>query len=112
MGKAYVLKRSSDTKYYFNLRTENNEIILTSEKYISKQNATKGINSVKSNSLIESRYERNVSSRGNYYFNLIDENNEIIGTSEEYYLMEERENGINDVKIIAPIASVIDMTQM
>jgi uncharacterized protein YegP (UPF0339 family) len=43
---------------------------------------------------------------------LIDENNEIIATSEEYYLMEERENGINDVKIIAPIAPVIDMTQM
>jgi len=112
MTLAFVLKKSSDSKYYFNLRTENNEIILTSEKYISKQNATKGINSVKSNSLIESRYERNVSSRGNYYFNLIDENNEIIGTSEEYYLMEERENGINDVKIIAPIAPVIDMTQM
>jgi hypothetical protein len=110
MAEAYLLKRSLDLKYYFNLRAGNNEIVLTSEMYLSKQNAINGIISVKSNSPYESRYQRKVSTRGKNYFNLTAANNEIIGTSEEYNTVEARENGINVVKKIGPSAPVIDMT--
>jgi len=36
MAAAYVLKKSSDDQFYFNLRADNNEVILTSERYTQK----------------------------------------------------------------------------
>jgi len=110
MAGTYVLKRSQDLKYYFNLKAENHETVLTSEMYSTKQNAINGINSVKNNSPYESRYRRLVSVRGKYYFTLTAANNEIIGTSEEYNTIDARENGINVVKRIGPSAETIDLT--
>ncbi|HEL7611514.1 YegP family protein [Stenotrophomonas maltophilia] len=57
MAARYVLSRSG-TQYRFVLKAGNNEIILTSELYASKQGALTGIASVKANSPDDSRVER------------------------------------------------------
>jgi uncharacterized protein len=49
MAGKFVLKRSSNGKFYFNLLAGNNEIIATSEMYESKAAAHKGIESVRHN---------------------------------------------------------------
>ena len=49
MSAKFVLKRSSNDKYYFNLQAANGEIIATSEMYESKASAENGIESVRKN---------------------------------------------------------------
>ena len=45
----YKLFRGEDKQFYFNLRGANNQIVLQSEGYVTKQGAMNGINSVKRN---------------------------------------------------------------
>jgi len=45
----FDLKESRNNQWYFNLKAQNGEIILTSEMYVSKQGAEKGIDSVMRN---------------------------------------------------------------
>ncbi len=46
----FEIKKSFDEKYYFVLIAKNQEIIATSQRYSTKQNCQKGIESVISNS--------------------------------------------------------------
>ena len=46
---SFELKESSNDQWYFNLKAQNSEIILTSETYVSKQGAENGIESVMNN---------------------------------------------------------------
>lgn len=49
MAGYFVLKKSGD-QFMFNLKAGNHEVILTSERYVSKKNAEGGIASVRTNS--------------------------------------------------------------
>ncbi|MBN2410698.1 YegP family protein [candidate division KSB1 bacterium] len=109
MGK-YVIKKSKDNQFYFNLKAANGEIILTSEMYTSKDGAENGIDSVKKNSPLDSRYERKESKSGQNYFILKAANGQIIGTSEMYTSKPGMENGIKSVKSNGPGSSVEDLT--
>jgi uncharacterized protein YegP (UPF0339 family) len=110
MPAQYILRKSTNNQYYFNLTAENNEKILASELYASKDSATRGIQSAKANSPLDSRYARLTSSDGKYYFLLRAANNETIGTSETYNTQQARENGIQAVKRVGPTASISDQT--
>lgn len=109
MPAFFDLKRSG-TQFMFNLKGGNGEVVLTSERYTSKQSAIAGIASVKANAPTESRYQRLVASNGLPYFNLKAVNAEIIGTSEQYSSTTARDNGINWVKVNAPVAPTVDNT--
>ena len=45
----FVIKKSNNNKFYFNLYSGNAQIIATSEMYESKESCKTGINSVKIN---------------------------------------------------------------
>jgi hypothetical protein len=49
MAAKFVLKRSTNGKYHFNLQAANGEVIATSALYESKASAEKGIESVRVN---------------------------------------------------------------
>lgn len=110
MPAQYILRKSTNNQYYFNLTAENNEKILTSETYVSKDGAMRGIQSAKTNSPYDSRYTRLTSTDGKYYFILKAANNETIGRSETYNTQQARENGIQAVKRVGPTAPVNDQT--
>ena len=110
MPAQYNLRKSTNNQYYFNLTAENNEKILASEMYWSKDGAKGGIQSVRQNSPIDSRYASLISSDGKYYFRLRAANNETIGTSETYNSEQARENGIQAVKRVGPTAPINDQT--
>jgi len=110
MPAQYFLRKSTNNQYYFSLTAENNEKILTSELYVSKSGALQGIQSVRVNSPIDSRYARLTSSDNKYYFRLRAANNETIGTSEMYNTQQARENGIQAVKRVGLTAPVNDQT--
>ena len=50
MASRYVLSGSTATQFHFVLKAGNNETILSSQHYGSKQSALSGIESVKANS--------------------------------------------------------------
>jgi uncharacterized protein len=108
MAATFVLQRSTDQQYYFNLRAENNEILLASERYTTKSAAQNGIDAVRLNAPDDSRYARKRSERGQPYFVLTAANGEPVGTSEEYSSADAMEQGIAAVKRVAPAASLVD----
>jgi hypothetical protein len=108
MGK-FIIKTGKDAQFYFNLKADNGEIILNSEGYTAKANCENGIASVKTNAVIDSRYEKLRSSNGKYYFILKAANSQVIGTSELYESSAGRDNGIESVKTTAPGAVVQEL---
>lgn len=106
MGK-YVLK-SSGSQFHFTLKGGNGETILTSERYVNKQGALGGIQSVKDNSPIAARYEKKNASNGQAMFNLKSGNGQVIGTSETYSSPSARDGGIQAVMSNGPTSTTQD----
>lgn len=109
MGKFVITKRTNG-EFQFNLKAGNGQTILTSEGYTTKAACTNGIESVKTNSQDDGRFDRKEAKNGKPYFNLKASNGQIIGSSEMYESVSARENGIESVKKNAPDAVVDDQT--
>ncbi|CAC9973425.1 DUF1508 domain-containing protein [Flavobacterium sp. WLB] len=106
MGKFVITKRTNG-EFQFNLKAGNGQTILTSEGYTTKAACLNGVESVKTNSQDDNRFDRRESSNGRPYFNLRASNGQIIGSSEMYESVSARENGIESVKKNA-LDSIID----
>lgn len=109
MAKHYELRKSKDSQFFWSLHADNDKKILASEMYTTKQAALNGINSVKTNSPLDARYERRVAKNNQPYFVLKAANGEIIGTSEQYSSTEAMEDGICAVKNVAASAPTEDL---
>ena len=94
----FIINRATNGEHYFNLRADNSQIILTSQKYSSKPACFNGIESVRTNCTEDSRYDRKQSVNNKHYFVLKAFNGEIIGNSEMYSSKAGMENGIESVK--------------
>ncbi len=108
MAGKFVIKKTNNDHFHFNLKAGNGEIILTSQTYATKTGAETGIASVKSNAPVDERYERLDDVSGHPRFNLKAANGQIIGVSESYSSKAARENGIASVKTNAPDAAVVE----
>ena len=112
MGK-YVIKVSKNGKYHFNLLAGNGEPILSSQMYVARKGAVKGIRSVMKNApeapvvdltakeVVEAKnpkFEIYEGKDGKRYFRLIAANAKPIGRSEGYNSLAACKNGINSVK--------------
>ena len=82
----------------------------TSETYVSKAGALTGIESCRTNSAIDARYERLTATNGQAYFVPKAGNHETIGRSEMYSSTTARENGIASCKQNGPTAPTEDNT--
>mgnify|MGYP003604045485 CR=1 FL=1 len=109
MGKFVITKRSNG-EFQFNLKANNGQNILDSEGYKTKSSCENGIDSVKTNSKDDSKFDRKTSTSGKQYFNLKASNGQIIGTSEMYESVASRDNGIESVKNNAPDATIDDQS--
>ena len=105
----YVITRTSDSQFMFNLLADNHEKILTSERYTEKRNCLNGIASVQKNSPHDKNYDRLTSKRGSPYFTLKSgDNGQVIGVSEEYSSTSARETGIASCKVNGPTTDIRD----
>jgi uncharacterized protein YegP (UPF0339 family) len=109
MGLFSIFKGTTNGEYYYHLSSGNNKIILSGEGYKTLQGCKDGIQSVKTNSPNDFRYEK-LDKPVNYRFNLKAANGEIIGVSEGYTTAFARNEGIADVKRLAPTATVQDLS--
>lgn len=110
MAKFEITKRKNG-EFQFNLKATNGEIILTSEGYVAKDSCKKGIESVRRNSQMDSRYEMNNSKDGKFYFTLKAANGKVVGVSETYENEANRKKGMASLKKNAPNASLSDLTK-
>ena len=85
----------TDGRYYFNFAAANDEIILQSQGYSSRTAALGGLLSVLGNGVYEANYELSEAQNGEFYFNLVAANSEIIATSETYTRRTDAARGIN-----------------
>lgn len=108
MPATFVIRKSSNQQFYFNLRAANSQVILTSETYTTKASAQGGISAVQANAPLDSRYERKSTASGQHYFVLKASNGQTLGRSETYTTSAGMENGISSVKTNAPTATVDD----
>lgn len=110
MAGKYELKLGASGKFHFNLKAGNGQVILTSQFYENKATAGEGIESVRTNSPDDTRYERRTSKNDEPYFVLKAANGQIIGQSEMYSGEAAMENGIESVKKNGPEAELVDST--
>lgn len=109
MGKFEITTRTNGD-FQFNLKATNGQIILSSEGYTTKASCTNGIESVRTNSQDDARFERKTAKNDSPYFNLKATNGQIIGSSQMYKSEAARDNGITSVTINAPDATIDDQT--
>lgn len=109
MGK-FVISTRKNGEFQFNLKAGNGQVILVSEGYTTKAACMNGVESVKKNSQVDTRFDKLVAKNGKFYFNLKATNGQIIGTSEMYETEASRDNGIKSVQTNAPDAEVDDQT--
>lgn len=106
MASYYYGLSTKDNKWYFRLKDNNNETILSStEGYYSKQACLNGIDSVKRHSGSDSNYKSFVGNDNRYYFSLHAINGEKIGKSEAYNTAYSRDRGKENCKQEGPFAS-------
>lgn len=96
MGTFLISKRKND-EFQFVLKAGNGQVILASEGYSTKSACENGIDSVRKNSQVDSRFNRLEAKNGKFYFNLKASNGQIIGSSEMYESVVALENGIASV---------------
>lgn len=108
MAKIQVF-RGYNSQFYYRLRADNEEIVLSSEGYLTRQGCFGGVSSLRTNAPLDSRYDR-YDAPLSYRFNLKGANGEVIGRSEVYTTVTSREQGISVVKRIAPSAILEDLT--
>ncbi|OCB75839.1 hypothetical protein B0A79_02975 [Flavobacterium piscis] len=109
MGKFVITKRTNG-EFQFNLKAGNGQTILSSEGYSTKAACINGIESVKTNSKDDSKFDKQESKSGKPYFNLKASNGQIIGSSEMYESTSARDSGIVSVKTNAADATTDDQT--
>jgi uncharacterized protein len=108
MGK-YVICKATNGQFYFNLKASNNEIILTSATYITKDEAKNGIQQVRNNAPYDNLYKKITTSKVRYFFILKAANGDPIGKSEMYKTKRGRDNGVKSVKENALSQTVEDL---
>lgn len=105
---AFETFKGADGKTYFHLLAANNEKVLKSQAYSSLTAAKKGITSVKTNGVDAANYEVLKASNGEYYFNLVAANGEIIGTSETFSSKSAATKSVTAVKKLVALQNRID----
>lgn len=110
MSARFEIAKNAAGQFIFRLKAANGEQLLRSESYTTKASAQNGIASVKRNSKLDTRYERKVASNGQFFFNVLAANYQIIATSELYTTEAAREHGISVVKQLAPKVAIADGT--
>jgi uncharacterized protein len=87
---------NSGEQFKFNL-VDGDKTLLRSEQYTTKSACLNGVESVKTNSQEESKFDHLTSSNGKFYFNLKASNGQIIGTSSMYDSEDDCHAGVKAV---------------
>jgi hypothetical protein len=105
----FELFKGEDGQRYFQLLAGNGEQLLRSEGYTSLSGAKNGIDSVKRNGVSAENFRVLEAVNGEYYFNLVAQNGEIIATGETYETRSAAERGVETVARVVEGASTAEL---
>ncbi|MBM3794976.1 MAG: DUF1508 domain-containing protein [Acidobacteria bacterium] len=108
MAAKLEVKAAAGGQFMFNLKAGNGEVILTSERYKTKEACLNGIESVKKNAANEKRFAKKTAKNGEFFLTLTATNGQAIGKSELYKAERSRDNGIASVQKNAPDARIVE----
>ena len=108
MAGKFVITKGKDGKDYFVLKAGNGEVILQSQGYKSASGCENGIDSVRTNSQDESKFECREAKDGRTYFVVKANNGQEIGRSQLYKTTSGCNNGMASVAKNAADAAVKD----
>jgi uncharacterized protein YegP (UPF0339 family) len=99
-SKFQVWKSDNDGQYYFHLRAGNGAIVLQSEGYTTKANATKGTASVLTNGSDIRKFHVKDAANGQAYFTVTAANGQVIAVSQTYASRSGAQDAANAVSAI------------
>lgn len=88
----------NDEAFQFCLKTENNQILLTSVKVNSVEKIEKMIYELNKSGGNRLRFERKTNHKGKFFFNIKNKGGQLLATSECYSSEAGMENGIKNLK--------------
>jgi uncharacterized protein YegP (UPF0339 family) len=98
-------------KFYFRLKVQSGEIILSSQGYVLRSSARRAIQSVRDHASDAACYVAKKNKAGKSYFLLVARNSKVIGTSQSYgqsYASPQgMKKGVEAVKRAAPKAKIV-----
>jgi uncharacterized protein len=109
MGKILIKKQSNNT-FRFTMKAGNGQTILTGEPCRTKEECLKDIEALRTRATDQHSFEFKRSFNQKHYFNVLDTDGAVIGSSEMYESSSGRDVGIGLVKVNAPVAVVEDLT--
>jgi len=105
----FVVKKEDDGHYSVTLKVKGGHIILNGIRHISKSSCKDGIEIIRANASDNLKYDYKKTFDGKFYFRLKSVHGDVLGNSKIYETAEHRNVGIETVRRIAPLASVLDL---
>ena len=110
MAVSFELHKNEKGQFHFSLKAADGGTLLSSEQYESKASAENGMASVKKNSVLPERFEKQVASDGRAYFTLKAANHQVVGASPMFGAADKRDAMLAMVHAEAEHAAVHDHT--
>lgn len=108
--KFEIFQSKRNKKFYFNLKSRNGQVVLTSQGYTNKASCKKGATAVQKNCNVDKCWNVKTSRNGKFSFNLVSKNNEVVATSQMYKSKATLVKGMKAAKRVASNAVMVDMT--
>jgi uncharacterized protein YegP (UPF0339 family) len=105
----FVVKKEDDGHYSVTLKVKGGHIILNGIRHISKSSCKDVIEIIRANAADNLKYDYKKTFDGKFYFRLKSVHGDVLGNSKFYETAEHRNVGIETVRRIAPLASVLDL---
>ena len=110
MGRYKIIRSTINYQYYFRFVADNGKQIISSEGYIAKESCKNGISAVQNRSPYDGTYQRQ-DVAGNYRFNMLSTNGQVIARSSEGYVnRQDREHAIDIMKRQGGSSGTDDLT--
>lgn len=111
MTGKFELYKDKAGEFRFRLKAGNSKIILTGEGYKTKTGCTNGIESIRKNAALDSRYDVHQDKSGKFRFTLKAANGEVIGQSQGYKTEISSRKGIESVKKNSIDSPIVEVTE-
>ncbi len=105
---AFIVTKSLDGSYVFNLCADNQEVVLSSDQYAARVGCLHGVDAARAHAQDKERFKRKITAEGSYYFVLTAANGRVVGISEMYGNISHCEEGIAAVMDAAREADVYE----
>ena len=108
--KFEIFENKRNKKFYFNLKSRNGQVVLTSEGCPNKATVKRCINTVQKNCTNEKWIETKVNKKGVHTFNIVNTKNNVVGKSKSYNSVVTMKKGMKAVARASATETIVDLT--